>query len=94
MPQVLTSEWRAALGPDANRLHERLVHTPGNLTLSAYNGELSNAPFPEKCEEYERSNIVMTRRLAGLKTWDQKTIEARSRMLAEQATEIWIGPPF
>ena len=94
MPQVLTSEWRAALGPDANRLHERLVHTPGNLTLSAYNGELSNAPFSEKCEEYERSNIVMTRRLAGLKTWDQKTIEARSRMLAEQATEIWIGPPF
>lgn len=94
MPQTLTDAWRSALGPDAERLHERLLHVPGNLTLSAYNGELANDSFAEKRPEYERSNIALTRHLANLKRWGREEIEARSHALAQQATEIWTGPPF
>lgn len=96
MPQTLTPEWREDLGPgsDPERLHDRLVHVPGNLSLSAYNGELSNSSFAEKRHEYERSNVVLTRHLSDLSRWGAEEIEARSRALAQQAAEIWVGPPF
>ena len=51
MPQSLTEEWRKALaadGEDPNGIHEELLHVLGNLTITAYNGKLSNHPFERK----------------------------------------------
>ncbi|WP_236648378.1 MULTISPECIES: HNH endonuclease family protein [Micromonospora] len=54
LPQTPTTEWRQMLstdlGPEENfrEAHEALVHTPGNLTLTGYNSELSNSSFPVK----------------------------------------------
>ena len=39
---------RYLLGPECERVYEELVNTLGNPTLTAYNPELSDAPFPEK----------------------------------------------
>src|SRR5262249_416016 len=40
MPQTLNDNWNALLGVDVRGIHTRLLHTFGNLTLSAYNTEL------------------------------------------------------
>jgi hypothetical protein len=45
MPQTLTEEWRATLGPNAKEIHERLLDNIGNLTLTGYNSELSTYHF-------------------------------------------------
>ena len=37
MPQTLTPQWRHDLGTEADRIHGQWLHSPGNLTLSAYN---------------------------------------------------------
>ena len=37
MPQTLTDSWKDHLGDDWEKAHELLLHTIGNLTLTAYN---------------------------------------------------------
>jgi hypothetical protein len=92
MPQTLSEPWRADLGPDHDRVHSTWLHTPGNLTLTGYNAELTNKPFAAKREEYKDSNIVMTRELAGYETWGEAQIEQRGRAMAEVAAKVWPGP--
>ena len=50
MPQnaLNSAEWCEMLGDDCERVYEELINTLGNLTLTAYNPELSDAPFAEK----------------------------------------------
>ena len=48
LPQAPNDEWLAQLSSDPSRamqLHESLVHTLGNMTLTAYNGELGDKPY-------------------------------------------------
>ena len=67
MPQTLSETWRSDLGQDAERIHSTWLHTPGNLTLTGYNPELSNKPFAEKRKEYHHSNIMMTRKFLSMR---------------------------
>lgn len=92
MPQTLSDEWKSDLGPDYERIYAEWLHTVGNLTLSAYNPELYNHPFDTKREEYDRSNITITRQLASYSSWGEEEIRARGANLAELAVEIWPGP--
>lgn len=92
MPQTLNSPWRKLLGDNADDIHEQWLHTIGNLTLSAYNPELYNHPFPDKKEEYARSKITLTSELAKYETWGEAEIKARAAKLVAQASHIWIGP--
>ncbi|HWD18957.1 MAG TPA: HNH endonuclease family protein, partial [Verrucomicrobiae bacterium] len=77
---------------DALKIHAELLHTPGNLTLSAYNRQLWNHPFDEKKLQYAQSNVVLTRKLADSSQWGAAEIRARGGMLAKVASEIWTGP--
>ena len=45
LPQTMTDDWRAELGPASEEDWGYYVDTIGNLTLTGYNSELSNAPF-------------------------------------------------
>lgn len=92
MPQTLTEEWHAYLGPKAEKIHEEWLHTVGNLTLSAYNSELHNQLFETKCKEYQKSNVVLTRKLAEFDYWKEPQIRERGEQLAEIAVQIWRGP--
>ncbi|HEX8201945.1 MAG TPA: DUF4268 domain-containing protein, partial [Isosphaeraceae bacterium] len=92
MPQTLSEPWRAALGPEHARIHSTWLHTPGNLTLTGYNAELHNKPFAAKRQDYQASNIAMTRALAEFETWGEPEIERRGRALAEVAARVWPGP--
>jgi hypothetical protein len=80
------------LGVEAERIHTQWLHSPGNLTLSAYNRELWNHAFSIKRTEYAGSNIVLTRDLAQKTTWGENEIRARAETLAQTAIGLWPGP--
>ena len=92
MPQTLNAEWTRLLGPDAERIHAESLHRPGNLSLSAYNQELWNHPFPTKRQRYLQSNIVLTRELGDYDAWGEAQIQERGKRLADEAAAIWTGP--
>ncbi len=45
MPQELTEEWERDLGENFQEIHDKYLHTIGNLTLTGYNPEYSNKSF-------------------------------------------------
>lgn len=95
MPQSLTDEWREALqaaGDDPDVVHEQLLHSLGNLTVTAYNGELSNHPFERKKQILKGSNLELNKHISPQKTWGSTEILARADELAERAIAIWPGP--
>ncbi|GAA8277951.1 hypothetical protein HpBT164_15210 [Helicobacter pylori] len=48
MPQTLNLEWKRDLGENFQAIHDKYLHTIGNLTLTGYNKEYSNNSFQEK----------------------------------------------
>jgi len=95
MPQTLSSEWREhleSLGQDPDAVHGELVHTLGNLTLTAFNGTLSNIPFERKKEIYGDSHLELNRALEENEAWGRDQILDRADGLADKIAEIWIAP--
>ncbi len=92
MPQSLTPAWSEALGHDAKEIHAKLLHVVGNLTLTAYNPELSNSPYERKRALLQESNLEMNREIAKDPQWTASEIEKRGKQLAERALKIWPGP--
>lgn len=84
--------WKAALGPEWQRVHETVCHTLGNLTLTGYNPELSNRDFEWKKEQFAKSNLRMNKDLAALSTWDETAIRARAALLAQEVVDLWPRP--
>jgi alkylated DNA nucleotide flippase Atl1 len=95
MPQTLSEQWIneiATTGDDPITTRDELVHTIGNLTLTAYNGVLSNNPFERKKQIYGDSNLELNKALVDSSEWGRKQILARAEELAQRITEIWPGP--
>lgn len=97
MPQNknLSPEWRESLGSDWESVQEENLHKIGNLTLTGYNSEYSDRPFPVKRDMtggFKDSPLKLNRGLATLTTWNADTIESRGRELAEMSTRIWTRP--
>jgi alkylated DNA nucleotide flippase Atl1 len=95
MPQTLNDEWRAALSEssdDPNDVHSELLHTLGNLTVTAYNGQLSNNPFERKQEILSGSHLELNLAIVPSGHWGRAEILARADELAERATSIWPAP--
>ncbi|MGE6897077.1 DUF262 domain-containing protein [Priestia flexa] len=89
MPQTLTEKWVEELGDNAEYVHSVYLHTLGNLTLSAYNTELSNEPFSVKRRYYKDSNIRLNKEIAKFEKWNQESIELRVETLIGKFLEIW-----
>ena len=97
MPQNenLSLAWRQELGNNWQEIHDRYLHTIGNLTLTGYNPELSDRPFIEKRNMeggFADSPIRLNRDLAKLDHWNETEIQNRSRKLSKLATKIWTCP--
>ncbi len=91
----LSAKWRAELGPEWHRVQENWLHTLGNLTLTGYNPELSDRPFPEKRDMkggFRESPLRLNMGLSGLDKWDEAAIKNRAERLAEVATGVWAVP--
>jgi alkylated DNA nucleotide flippase Atl1 len=82
----------AELDEDPDQVHDQLVHTLGNLTLTAFNGKLSNNPFERKQEIYDASNLEMNKALVESDAWGRTQILDRASTLAEKIISIWPAP--
>lgn len=92
MPQTLNQEWRGMLGPKADAMHSQYLHCLGNLTLSGYNGELSNSPFDDKKSLLRESHFEINKWICEQDAWTPDIIQKRLEDLADKACEIWCGP--
>jgi hypothetical protein len=89
MPQTLSETWQNDIGKDWEETYELLLDTIGNLTLTAYNPELSNADFNTKKQIYNESHLELNKYFANLNSWTKAEIESRSELLANEALKIW-----
>jgi len=97
MPQNenLSYEWKQALGKKWKEVHDKYLHTIGNLTLTGYNPELSDKPFKEKRDMeggFADSPIRLNGSLAKLGNWNEKEILNRANILSNLAVQIWSCP--
>ncbi|MDA8371797.1 MAG: DUF262 domain-containing protein [Nocardiopsaceae bacterium] len=98
MPQTATEEWLERLAEEVTdeegpqQLHGLLLHTLGNLTLTAENAHLSNHPFHRKQEIFEHSALRMNREIADAPNWGKKQILARADALSDRAARLWPAP--
>ena len=91
----LPQAWREALGPDWEALHEKYLHTLGNLTLTGYNPEYSDRPFAQKRDMeggFRQSPLRLNRDLGRLESWGPKEIERRADSLAKECIDLWKRP--
>lgn len=89
MPQTLTSWWDEHLGAGGRDIHELYLHNIGNLTLTAYNSELSNDTFIAKRERFKESHLELNNYFAEQQAWNKDEIEIRAEYLAEKALSVW-----
>lgn len=92
LPQTMSKEWRIALGDRAKDIHVSLVNTLGNLTLTGYNPELGNLPFPQKKEKLSNTHIELNRWILKQAEWTDREILKRAEILTERAILMWPGP--
>jgi uncharacterized protein with ParB-like and HNH nuclease domain len=89
MPQTLTESWKVYLGDDWENTHEFYLNNIGNLTLTAYNTELSNGTFAQKCQQLNSSHLELNKYFTPYMMWGREAIEARAADLAEKSIRIW-----
>ncbi|MCQ2642524.1 DUF262 and DUF1524 domain-containing protein [Helicobacter pylori] len=96
MPQTLREEWKRDLGENFQAIHDKYLHTIGNLTLTGYNKEYNNKPFKEKRnmeKGFKQSPLRLNQGLRGnLESFGEKDIEKRANDLADWALKIWTYP--
>lgn len=97
MPQNknLSLEWQADLGAEWQDVQKKYLHTIGNLTLTAYNSEMSDRPFLEKMDMaggFKESALRLNKYVVLQNRWNQKHIQERAKELAKKAESIWPYP--
>ncbi len=95
MPQILTEEWKRDLGENFQAIHDKYLHTIGNLTLTGYNQEYSNKSFQEKQGMeggFKDSPLRLNQGLRDLESFGEKEIKKRANDLADWALKIWTYP--
>ncbi|GAA8508686.1 DUF262 and DUF1524 domain-containing protein [Helicobacter pylori] len=95
MPQKLTEEWERDLGENFQEIHNKYLHTIGNLTLTGYNSEYSNKSFQEKQgmeKGFKYSPLRLNKDLRDLESFGEEEIKKRANDLADLALKIWTYP--
>lgn len=97
MPQNknLSLEWQADLGTEWQEVQKKYLHTIGNLTLTAYNSEMSDRPFLEKMDMpggFKESALRLNKYVVLQNKWNEKHIQERANELAKKAESIWPYP--
>ncbi|GAA7685668.1 DUF262 and DUF1524 domain-containing protein [Helicobacter pylori] len=95
MPQTLTEEWEKDLGENFQKIHDKYLHTIGNLTLTGYNQEYSNKSFQEKQDMekgFKDSPLRLNQGLRDLESFGEEEIKKRANDLADLALKIWTYP--
>ena len=99
LPQTIEGKayWVERFGAQGKATHMRLVHDLGNLTLTKWNAQFSNRPFPEKKGDlgpettycYAKAPFYQEQALAGWEEWGPDQIEERRGQLLAWAKDRW-----
>ncbi|GAA8812610.1 DUF262 and DUF1524 domain-containing protein [Helicobacter pylori] len=95
MPQKPAEEWERDLGENFQEIHNKYLHTIGNLTLTGYNSEYSNKSFQKKQgmeKGFKDSPLRLNQSLRDLKSFGEEEIKKRANDLADLALKIWTYP--
>ena len=97
MPQNrnLSPEWKEMLGVSWKEVQKTYLHTIGNLTLTAYNSEMSDHSFLTKIDMeggFKESALRLNSFVVKQSKWTEETIKERACILAEKAKQIWPFP--
>ncbi|ANH42622.1 hypothetical protein AA971_04010 [Helicobacter pylori] len=95
MPKKLMEEWERDLGENFQEIHDKYLHTIGNLTKTGYNQEYSNKSFQEKQgmeKGFKNSPLRLNQSLRGLESFGEEEIKKRANDLADLALKIWTYP--
>lgn len=94
MPQTLTDSWKATLGEEWETIHDLLLHTVGNLTLTGYNAPLSNDDYSRKRDILLTSHLELNKYFSAVTEWNEQSIRQRAEVLADKALKVWsyFGP--
>ena len=93
--QNLSAEWKTMLGENWKTVQKTYLHTIGNLTLTAYNSEMSDRPFMEKMNMeggFKQSALRLNGYLVMQDKWNEEKIKERAKLLTETALKIWLYP--
>lgn len=91
----LSDIWQNELGANWERVKEKYLHTLGNLSLTAYNSELSDRPFSEKKTiegGFNSSPLFLNESVRSCPIWNEVSITGRVSKLAERACKVWTIP--
>ena len=97
MPQNrnLSPEWQEMLGANWKEVQKTYLHTIGNLTLTAYNSEMSDHSFLTKIDMeggFKESALRLNSFVVKQSKWTEEAIKERACILAEKAKQIWPFP--
>lgn len=95
MPQKLNEMWQKHLGEDYQNIHDKYLHTIGNLTLTGYNSEYGNKSFKEKRDMtggFKQSPLRLNENLINLDSWNKNEMIKRANTLAQISLKVWISP--
>lgn len=95
MPQNknLSTSWQKMLGEDVwKEVQDKYLHTLGNLTLTGYNSEYGDLPFPDKkkkIDEYQTKIVNLYSDVKSCDVWNAESIEKRADRLASIVLDIY-----
>jgi uncharacterized protein with ParB-like and HNH nuclease domain len=95
LPRKPKDVWKREMGDNIHEINARLGNTIGNLTLTGYNSQMSNKPFPEKRDMpngFKKSRLFLNRLLASLDKWNEDAINRRAQNLLNVALVVWELP--
>ena len=95
MPKNLSDQWIKDLGANWRSIHENYLNTIGNITLTAYNREMSNKNFNQKRlmeNGFSKSKLFLNEHLKKTPRWNDGTIKRRAVILKDTSLKIWVYP--
>jgi uncharacterized protein with ParB-like and HNH nuclease domain/predicted transport protein len=91
----LSADWVSALGIDWSEIQKKYLHTIGNLTLTAYNSEMSDSPFNDKLTMdggFRQSALRLNKYVVTQTEWGEAQVGERADQLGEIAKKAWPYP--
>ena len=90
MPQNknLSKAWKTMLGENWEQVHDRYLHTLGNLTLTGYNTELGDKPFDTKKDMLQNPEnpthiTILYNDVLDKESWNEGAIKDRATRLID-----------
>lgn len=91
----LSADWIAALGSDWREIQKKYLHSIGNLTLTAYNSEMSDSSFADKLNMaggFKESALRLNKYVVTQTSWGEAQVNERASLLGEVAKKAWSYP--